>query len=263
MFPQNGNRPGEGAADSAGNTSDAAENTRTPASTQATLPRDGVTSLRHFSGKMSGSRNGTRTRDGDWDYERSVEASCCYWCRDRFAPGRMRYPILHEWKCQPVSLCLDCFKHPDAESYDPAAMQASAATEVEAFSASLRQHWQSRGLAPPAPPKRRTPPAPRKETTCPGCGEPIFVSPNLRSYQLQFCSMRCYQREYRRRRRNTGSAIDWKLVASERHRCAACKKLVQGRRRDAKFCSDRCRQWHYRRRRQDRSTLAKRRRAAP
>src|SRR6266566_1140140 len=85
-----------------------------------------VTPSRHFSGKMSGSRNDTRTRDGAWDHERSVDASCCYWCRDRFAPGQMRYPILHEWKCQPVSLCLDCFKSPDADSYDPAAMQQAA-----------------------------------------------------------------------------------------------------------------------------------------
>jgi hypothetical protein len=203
---------------------------------------DGVTPLRHFSGKMSGSRNGTRTRDGNWDYERSVDASCCYWCRDRFAPGQMRYPILHDWKCQPVSLCLDCFKQPDADGYDPAAMQASAEAERE----QLRAHFKL-----PNPKRRRTPVAPREETTCPGCGEPIFVAPNLRSYQLQFCSMRCYQRSYRKRRRDTGSAIDWKFTDERRRQCAACKKLFRGKRRDAKFCSDGCRQWHYRRRRQD------------
>jgi hypothetical protein len=213
-------------------------------------PRRRVTPLRHFSGKMSGSRNGTRTHDGGWDYERSVDASCCYWCRDRFGPGQMRYPILHEWKCQPVSLCLDCFKHPDAESYDPAAIQASAAADRKDFEEFLAR--KNLSLPPPPPlPKRRTPLAPRKETTCPGCGEPIFVAPNLRSYQLQFCSMRCYQRSYRKRRRDTGSAIDWKFTGElpRRHQCAACKVLFRGKRRDARFCSDRCRQWAYRARR--------------
>jgi hypothetical protein len=189
---------------------------------------------------MSGSRNGTRTRDGGWDYERSVDASCCYWCRDRFTPGQMRYPILHEWKCQPVSLCLDCFKRPDAESYDPAAIQASAQAESEQFRAQFKARHPEMDFEPP---KRRTPIAPRKETTCPGCGEPILVSP-LRSYQLQFCSMRCYQREYRKRRRNTGSAVAWKNDG--RQRCAACKKDIRSKRKDAKFCSNACRQWHHR-----------------
>jgi hypothetical protein len=48
--------------------------------------RESVTPVRHFSGKMSGSRNGTRTRD--------VDAGCCYWCRDRFAPGANALPDL-------------------------------------------------------------------------------------------------------------------------------------------------------------------------
>jgi hypothetical protein len=214
------------------------------------LDRSGVTPIRHFSGKMSGSRNGSRTRDGNWDHERSVDASCCYWCRDRFAPGQMRYPILHEWKCEPVSLCLDCFKCPDAASYDPAAIQASAAAEAEASSASLRQYLQSRGQAPPEapPPRRRTPVAPRKETTCPGCGEPTFVAPNLRSHQLQFCSMRCYQRAYRKARRQHGSTIDWK--GGIRARCECCKQFhLTSKRKDARFCSNKCRQWQYRQRR--------------
>jgi len=225
------------------------------AHSEDTKPRRGsVTPLRHFSGKMSGSRNARRTRDGCWDHERSVDASCCYWCRDRFDPGQMRYPILHEWNCQPVSLCLDCFKHPDVESYDPAAIQASAQKEADEFHASYAAHCQSEGRPPPdvPAPRRRTPIAPRKEKTCPGCGEPIFISPNLRSHQLQFCSMRCYQRAYRKRRRDTGSAIDWKWTGERRHQCAACKKRFQGKRRDGKFCSNRCRQWAYRRRHQSR-----------
>jgi predicted nucleic acid-binding Zn ribbon protein len=209
-----------------------------------------VTPSRHFSGKMSGSRNGTRTRDGDWDCWRSVDASCCYWCRDRFAPGQMRYPILHEWNCQPVSLCLDCFKHPDAKSYDPAAMQASDEAERERFRAELKASCPGTHFEPP---KRRIPIAPRKETTCPGCGEPIFVAPNLRSHQLQFCSMRCYQRANRKRRREGGgSAIDWKWngEGSRFPHCEACKtQLPKDKRRDGRFCSNRCRQWAYRARR--------------
>jgi hypothetical protein len=197
-----------------------------------------VTPLRHFSGKMSGSRNGTRTRDGDWDYERSVDASCCYWCRDRFAPGQMRYPILHEWKCQPVSLCLDCFKSEEAESYDPAAIQADKDADREPAHIQL-------GLPKP---ERRRAVAPREERTCPGCGEPIFVAPNLCAYQLQFCSMRCYQRTHRKRRRNTGSTVAWK--GGRGHQCAACKKSFKGKRADAKFCSSKCRQWGHRRRHQ-------------
>jgi endogenous inhibitor of DNA gyrase (YacG/DUF329 family) len=211
--------------------------------------RESVTPLRHFSGKMSGSRNGTKTRDGDWDWERSVDASCCYWCRERFAPGQMRYPILHDCKREPVSLCLDCFKHPDANSYDPAAMQRSAQDEAEATRASYAQYCQSEGRAPPDLPPLipRTPVAPREERLCPGCGEPIFVSPNLRSSRLQFCSMRCYQRGYRKERRKYGgSTIQWK--GGVRPRCEACAKLIASKRRDAKFCSDKCKQEAYRRR---------------
>jgi hypothetical protein len=193
---------------------------------------------------MSGSRNGIKTRDGDWDYERSVDASCCYWCRDRFAAGQMRYPILHEWKCEPVSLCLDCFKCPDAESYDPAAIQASAAADRKDFEEFLARKNLS------LPPKRRKPVAPRKETTCPGCGEPIFVAPNLRSYQLQFCSMRCYEREYRKRRGEygRGSTIDWKVKDGHDHnsQCATCKKRLRSKRKDARYCSSACRQFAYR-----------------
>jgi predicted nucleic acid-binding Zn ribbon protein len=209
-----------------------------------TKERGGVTPLRHFSGKMSGSRNGTRTRDGDLDCWRSVDAACCYWCRDRFASGQMRYPILHEWKCQPVSLCLDCFKSPAADGYDPAAMQQAAHKDREESHARFNLD----------PPKRRAPVAPRRETTCPGCGEPIFVSPNLRSMTLRFCSMRCYQRTYRKRRRETGSAVEWKWAGERRRRCAACKKSLQTKRHDARFCSNKCRQWQYRQRSNSAST---------
>jgi predicted nucleic acid-binding Zn ribbon protein len=213
--------------------------------------RRSVTPIQNFSGKMSGSRNEKRAHDGRWDYERSVDASCCYWCRERFAAGQMRYPILHDWKCQPVSLCLDCFKHPDAESYDPAAMAANAEKDHDDFAAYLAKtnNHPMLALAPKRPKPRRI--APRQEDTCPGCGEPIFVSPELRR-SLKFCSMRCYQRTYRKRRRETGSTIEWKNYEPPR-KCAACKKVLKGKRGDTKFCSNRCRQWQYRRRGNDRA----------
>jgi endogenous inhibitor of DNA gyrase (YacG/DUF329 family) len=156
----------------------------------------------------------------------------------------MRYPILHDWKCQPVSLCLDCFKHPDANSYDPAAIAADAEKTHDEMAAFFAK--KNISLPVPKRPKSRQL-APRREDTCPGCGEPIFISPDLR-WRLQFCSMRCYQRAYRKRRReNGGSAVEWK--GGIRPRCAVCKKPVTGKRIDAKFCSNRCRQWQYRRRR--------------
>jgi hypothetical protein len=94
-----------------------------------------------------------------------------------------RYPICYDWKCQPVSLCLDCFKHPDADSYDPATINANALAETVEF----RRFLIEKGLTPPLDLKaqRRLPPiAPRKEATCPGCGEPMMVSPGLRLHVL-------------------------------------------------------------------------------
>jgi predicted nucleic acid-binding Zn ribbon protein len=118
-----------------------------------------------------------------------------------------------------------------------AAMTAHSQAERDEFDArfpSLPKH------------RRLTPIAPRREMMCPGCGEPIFVSPDLR-WSLQLCSLRCYQRVYRRqRRKNGGSTIEWK--GGMRNRCASCKKPIDGKRPDAKFCSNKCKQWHYRRR---------------
>jgi hypothetical protein len=92
--------------------------------------------------------------------------------------------------------------------------------------------------------------SPRRETKCPGCGEPIFTAPDFRSMRLSVCSARCYQRVYRKRRRDHGSTIDWK-GDDRRIICEACKRpLPEGQRRDPRFCSNRCRQWTYRRRHQ-------------
>jgi hypothetical protein len=200
-----------------------------------------VTPIRHISGKLSGSRNAS---PGPYA-GRSRDASSCHWCRNPFKPGQMRYPILDDttggWET--VSICMSCFKEMEGSSHDPAAMQERHHSDMEAF--------YTRFKTLPRP-KRREPVAPRQERPCPGCGEPIFVAPNLK-WRLQICSARCYQRVYRKRKRETGSTIEWKCVGeSPRNRkCASCKKYFRGKRKDALFCSNKCRQWHYRRRDQE------------
>jgi endogenous inhibitor of DNA gyrase (YacG/DUF329 family) len=182
-----------------------------------------VTPLRSIFGKMSGSRNEAPSQyNGP-----SIDAGSCHWCRQKFQRGQMRYPMVDStFKSYPyelVSLCLECFKLPDANSVEP-------------------EDWieHIKGARPNL--------KPRQEHTCPGCGEPIFVSPDLR-WSLKFCSLRCYQRNYRKRRRRTGSAIDWKGGERGNLKCATCKKLLPDNKRlDAKFCSNACRQKQYRRR---------------
>ena len=59
-----------------------------------------VTRIRHFSGKMSGSRNANRPRDKHpegtmgwlWDQPQSGDV-CCY-CREKFEAGQLRYRIM-------------------------------------------------------------------------------------------------------------------------------------------------------------------------
>lgn len=163
-----------------------------------------VTPLRNISGKLSGSRNGRGFQNDNLC--RSVDATSCHWCREKFQHGQMRYPIMdgttNGWD-GPVSICMECFK--DADS--------------------------SNALSD----KRLSP---RQQRQCEGCGEPVFVSPDIR-WRLQFCSTRCYQRQYRKRRHaNGGSVINWKPP----NKCAACKKPLKTKRHDAKFCSNKCRQ---------------------
>jgi hypothetical protein len=173
---------------------------------KASPKRGSVTPLRNIFGKLSGSRNATPNPYAG----RSIDATRCHWCEAPFQRGQMRYPMLDDttagWAL--VSVCIDCFKGDNySRSSDPS-------------------------------------PSPRQEHVCPGCGEPIFVSPHLRWY-LKYCSLRCYQREYRKRKRSSGSTIAWK--GDKPPQCAACKKSIGGKRRDSRFCSNKCRQWHYRR----------------
>jgi hypothetical protein len=200
--------------------------------------REGVTPLRKISGKLSGSRNATPDSHAD----PSRDATCCHWCRVPFQSGEMRYPILDSafdqsksWSCPAVtvSICMPCFKDMNAEYHDPAAMQQKQRRAEEEM---------CQGCKLP-PPKWRGGILPRRETQCPGCGEPIFVSPNLRP-RLMFCSTRCYQRDYRKRRREKGgSVVDWK---GRYIKCETCEKHYKPTRKDSKYCCAACKQWAYR-----------------
>jgi hypothetical protein len=200
-----------------------------------TKPRQGsVTPIRLISGKLSGSRNGRDTRDDNWG--RSIDADVCHWCDQRFKPGQMRYPIMTDcslgWSA--VSVCMECFKQASPEE--------TGERQPEIIDAN-RPDW-----LPPPKPRRWA--LPRREMKCPGCGEPIFTAPDFRSMRLHVCSARCYQRVYRKRRREGGgSSVPWK--GAGRFICEACKRpLPKGQRSDGRFCSNRCRQWAYRRRQQ-------------
>jgi hypothetical protein len=172
-------------------------------------------------------------------------ADQCHWCDDPFVePKRKRFVILdvtnyeRGWPWGLVSICYECWKW-EALAHNR--------WEIENHKQSSDDH----GLQ-----------AERAERKCQGCGEPIslpipgegrrFIG-TWRWFSWGVCSMRCYQRAYRKRRRDGGgSTIDWKWNGDgPRHpRCEACKvPLPRGKRSDVKFCSNRCRQWTYRRRR--------------
>ena len=108
----------------------------------------------------------------------------------------MRYPILDAtvrgWAI--ASVCMRCFKHPDCN--------AENTTKLN-----------------------------RKRLECVGCGEPIFTPTNTKKGAWDCCSNRCYQRAYRKRRRQYGSTIAWKWAEGGRHECECCKKSIGGKRR--------------------------------
>jgi hypothetical protein len=165
-----------------------------------------VTDRRYFSGKLSQSRNNGEPLN---DYDATPDH--CHWCREAFAPGRMRFPIFTRlgWvRCPGVaSVCMDCFKCADDE-------------DVTKLERAVRQ--------------------------CGGCGEPILTAINARCFRLwSVCSNRCCQRVYRKRRREgRGSVIDWK--GHPPPRCESCRREFKPTRRDARFCCNACRQRHYR-----------------
>jgi hypothetical protein len=172
------------------------------------IERGGVTATRYFPGKLSQSRNA----NDPW----RLTPDACHWCREAFAPGQMRYPVLtatcYGWEI--ASVCMECFKC----GYDCSSTLRDSITKLE-----------------------------RANTKCAGCGEPMHTVINAGKGRWNDCSNRCYQREYRKRRRGVQSVVDWK-EENRKPRCEACKQPVNRSRCDARFCSNRCRQWHYRRR---------------
>ena len=147
-----------------------------------------------------------------------TQADNCHWCLDPFAePKRKRFVIMDanadNWGWELHSICFECFKRGEGASQDS-------------------------GLS-----------LERVTRECAGCGEPISIPRhqyrgNWRWFSHGVCSMRCYQRAYRKRRRQHGSTIDWK--GGIRARCECCKQLITSKRKDARFCSNKCRQRQYR-----------------
>ena len=190
-----------------------------------------VTRIRHSSGKMSGSGNATRldpqrVRTEGVTYgelaSQPQSADVCYYCAERFEPGQLRWRILQTvpagWG--PALLCMDCFKQEDSLDVLGAGQDGN--------------------------------PAPRHTIQCAGCNEYISTIRNPRHQNWYYCSSRCYQRCYRKRRRGRASVVDWKGHRPN-SQCIVCKKSLdrygeEHKRKDAKFCSSKCRQWAYRRR---------------
>lgn len=155
-------------------------------------------------------------------YRRPVTGSHhhCHWCETRFEAGAKRFVILdgvnHSGGWGLASICFECFKC-DGASED-------SGLDLE-----------------------------RTTRECQGCGEPVSIPFRRyrgagRWFQWGVCSNACYQRAYRKRRRQQGgSTIDWKH-GDHRQCCECCKQPISGKRNDARFCSGKCRQWQYRRR---------------
>jgi hypothetical protein len=179
-------------------------------------PKVTVTHIRHSSGRMSGSRNADLVRDrhregtNGWHADQPASADVCYYCRERFVSGQLRCRIMNivpsGWG--PALLCMPCFNEETDDS-------------CTGYGAT------------------------RHETQCRGCGERINTIENPRRLNWYYCSNRCYQRDYRKRRHGQSSVVDWK---GRLRRCQCCKESIDGKRRDTLFCSDACRQKMYRKR---------------
>jgi hypothetical protein len=185
---------------------------------------DRVTDTRHFSEKISTSRN------ADWFRGLSrndcvsidpdafkADARVCHHCRNPFAAHQTRYPIMTDvenigigWTL--ASVCMACSKVASDDEIGPQE---------------------------------------RCQRDCRGCGAPM-LTPLYGPYAKEVCSNRCYQRDYRKRRRGRNSVVAWK-ARRPNNDCAVCKKPLdqwgqQHKRKDSVYCSPKCRQWAYRRR---------------
>jgi hypothetical protein len=205
-----------------------------------------VTGKRNFSEEMSGNRNA----DNRDDFNPIPPAHGCAECSEPFAPGQTRFPYLQ---------FLGCFWHGDKLKHQIviASMCRACFDDALRHVADCMAKWgpygqsgtiwgQELGLA------RVGELATRCDSECEGCGESIHTIVNGRDRHWQFCSNRCYQRDYRKRRRGRDSVVDWKGRRPYSH-CAVCKEPLDRfgephKRKDALYCSSRCRQWAYRRR---------------
>jgi hypothetical protein len=78
-----------------------------------------------------------------------------------------------------------------------------------------------------------------------GCAEPMMTNIGYRAFYWGVCSSRCYQRVYRKRRReHGGSTVPWKASGSKS--CPTCKRSFKPSRKDARYCCNACRQKQYR-----------------
>jgi hypothetical protein len=132
-----------------------------------------VTDARRICPELSPSRNaGSRYR---------TTPDACHWCREPFVPGQMRYPIVdaveHSGGWGITSVCMACFK----AGHDCSVTLRDSITRLE-----------------------------RVNTKCAGCGEPIQTVIGARKGHWDCCSNRCYQRQYRKRRRGIQSVVPWK-----------------------------------------------------
>jgi hypothetical protein len=85
----------------------------------------------------------------------------------------------------------------------------------------------------------------RHKRACVGCGEPMMTNIHCRAFDRGVCSSRCYQRTYRKRRREHGGSTEpWK--GSGRRICRTCKRPLKLSRKDARYCCNACRQQQYR-----------------
>jgi hypothetical protein len=127
-----------------------------------------VTDTRKTFDKFSASRNAPDGEPftgtyGEWLYLPS-QPDGCHWCRLRFVLGQVRYTVMDDCthRWGIASVCAACF-------------ESENITECSSHPR-LKRHYDR----------------------CKGCGEPIFTPYGPR---WEVCSYRCYQREYRKRRR--------------------------------------------------------------
>jgi hypothetical protein len=169
-----------------------------------------VTDTRKSSQEFSSSRNATYN---DCPDAFKANAAVCHHCRSAFVEKQVRCPIMTDIEGRGwalASVCMGCFE-----------------TAAQCEKSPLERYTRD----------------------CKGCGVPM-LTPLRGPYSNLVCSNRCYQRDYRMRRRGRDSVVTWK-ARRPNSTCTVCRKPLdqygeQHKRRDAVYCSAKCRQWAYR-----------------